>query len=425
MPHKQLVIPIEVLRKMLRLSHASQAETLCAQPQVLSACKNKFTKLVSVLCPYRRGLLLLLWPISTLIIEFAAANPHFTEHIYSRGIYSVLAGIFGRLFGIFSFSVAEILFYVMLISMILYTVLQTIGLIKRRDRKQRILRILATAGCMMGISYFMFTMLSGLNYHRLTFAEQSGLDVRPSSAQELGLLYEELIERANYLRTLVNVDEDGVMVFYPYSIHDVARRAPEGIERLAEQYPVFDGFVPPPKPVLSSRGLSMLNIAGIYIPFTFEANVNADLPHYIIPFTMLHELSHFKGFMREDEANFIAYLAAREMDCPAFRYSGVMMALIYTGDALYNIDRELFFELNRQIDDAVWLDFAHSREFWAQFEGSETIAQIVVGVVAINHLYLLHNRQDDGVHSYGRMVDLLMADYHIRHGLIDSYITDS
>ena len=97
---------------MLRLLHHANIKVLPAWLPILSVCQGKFAKLVLLLRPYRRGLLLLLWPISTLITELAAANPYLTEYIYSRGIYPVLAGIFGRLFGIFPFSVAKILFYV-------------------------------------------------------------------------------------------------------------------------------------------------------------------------------------------------------------------------------------------------------------------------------------------------------------------------
>lgn len=57
-----------------------------------------------------------------------------------------------------------------------------------------------------------------------------------------------------------------------------------------------------PKPVMASRLMSYGNITGIYIPFTCEANVNIDVPDYSIPATMCHELTHLRGYMREEEA---------------------------------------------------------------------------------------------------------------------------
>lgn len=56
--------------------------------------------------------------------------------------------------------------------------------------------------------------------------------------------------------------------------------------------------------------MSYLDISGIYCPFTFEANVNVHMNDVLIPVTMCHELSHLSGYMREDEANFIAFWRA-------------------------------------------------------------------------------------------------------------------
>ena len=362
--------------------------------------------------PYRRGLAILLLPLSLLLTSLASASPQAIEAIYSRGIYPALAGIFGRIFGFFPFAVAEIVLYGLIIGVAYWLITEAAGFIFKKNRKHRAFSMLATICCAVGVVYLAFTMLVGFNYHRVTFAEQSGLSVRPSSVAELGSLYSELVERANYLRGQVNENADGAMTFYPYSVLQMAEQAPQGINRLAEQYPIFSGYTPRPKPVLASRGMSMMNVGGIYIPFTFEATFNADMPHASIPHTMLHELAHFKGFMREDEANFIAYLAAREMDSPAFQYSGVMLALIYTGNALFAADRDLFFELNATLDDGIRRDFAYNRVYWQQFEGR--VAEVAT---AMNDVYLRHNRQEDGVRSYGRMVDLLLADYRARHGL--------
>ena len=65
---------------------------------------------------------------------------------------------------------------------------------------------------------------------------------------------------------------------------------------------------------------------GIYIPYTFESNINVDVPAFSIPAIMCHELTHFRGFMRENEANFLGYLACMESPRDDFRYSGAMMA---------------------------------------------------------------------------------------------------
>ena len=79
--------------------------------------------------------------------------------------------------------------------------------------------------------------------------------------------------------------------------------------------------------MLFSELMSYADIAGMYFPFTVESNINTDGPFFTIPATMGHEMAHQCGFMREDEANFIGYLACRKSDSPEFRYSLRLRAL--------------------------------------------------------------------------------------------------
>ena len=158
--------------------------------------------------------------------------------------------------------------------------------------------------------------------------------------------------------------------------------------------------------------MSYCQITGIFIPFTCEANVNVDIPYYNLPSTMCHELTHLRGYMREDEANFIAYLASLQSDSPDFQYSGVMLAYAYVENALYRADQQAWREASALLSDGVRRDLAANSAYWKQFEGP--VAEISSQV---NDSYLKANKQEDGVKSYGRMVDLLLADYRQRHGL--------
>ena len=71
---------------------------------------------------------------------------------------------------------------------------------------------------------------------------------------------------------------------------------------------------------------------------------------YNIPHTICHELSHLKGFMREDEANFIGYLACIRSDDPMFRYSGYLTGWIYAGNALAKADVESYSQFYGELD---------------------------------------------------------------------------
>lgn len=125
---------------------------------------------------------------------------------------------------------------------------------------------------------------------------------------------------------------------------------------------------------------------------------------YNIPFTECHELSHLRGFMQEQEANFIAFLACEHAERIDFQYSGYLMAWIYSTNALYRADHEVWQEVRSGLDQSVEPDLEANSRFWDSYEGkvSEVANQI-------NDTYLKVNGQSDGVKSYDRMVDLLVS----------------
>lgn len=88
---------------------------------------------------------------------------------------------------------------------------------------------------------------------------------------------------------------------------------------------------------------------GYILQFTVEANFNGDMPDYNVPHTLCHELSHLKGFMREDEANFIGYLACISSENEVFRYSGYLTGWVYAGNALARVDMRRYIELTNQL----------------------------------------------------------------------------
>lgn len=361
----------------------------------------------------RRFWMALLIPLSAGLTHLAASNPGKTEWVYSRGIYPVLSGILGRMGSAVPFSVTEGMVFLLPAALLAYITVQAVNACRYRpERRERLAKIAAMLFCTAGAGYFLFTVFCGLNYHRLSFAEAGGLEVRPSSAAELASLCDELVLRANSLRGVVTEDAGGVMESSFGDDFAAAVFAQGAYQKVGEAYPALSGYTARPKPVALSRGMSYLDITGIYMPFTFEANVNTDIPDYWIPSTMMHELAHYKGYMREDEANFISYLACSASGNADFEYSGVMLALIHTGNALYSADKELYWPVMEQLSDGVRRDMTANAAYWQRFEGPVAEAS-----TAMNDVYLKSNRQENGVKSYGRMVDLLLAEYRERHGI--------
>lgn len=173
--------------------------------------------------------------------------------------------------------------------------------------------------------------------------------------------------------------------------------------------PVLEGASAPAKPVLVSTALSYLGISGIFSPFTGEANVNMTLPEPDVPFAACHELAHAHGFAREDEANYVGYLACTRHPDADFRYSGLLAASVYAMNALARVDRDGHAELDARRASGVRRDLAALTAWAERYRGpAERVSQ------AVNNAYLKSQGQKEGVRSYGRMVDLLIAEERTR-----------
>ena len=342
----------------------------------------------------------LLIPVSVGLNLLAHRFPYATERYFSMGVYRLLAATYGRLFGMLPFSVSQFLIVLLPIFLVGYLGFEVYLICVKKGLWRR---LLANFLCMVGVLAFMFTIFAGLNYARPQLGENMGLGVRPSYVWELVALAERLGEDVNYLSGLVGRDGDGVMMIDGGNIA-LAREAQAVFREAGEQWPLLEGYVPLVKLILYSRFMSRLLITGVYSPFTMEAHVNVHVPAYHIPATMLHEIAHFRGIMREDEANFVAWLVAKDSGRADFMYSGAMLAFGHTMQQLRRVSPEDYRRIMDGIAEDVRADFRANSEYWRQFTGVLATAS-----TRVNDAYLRANRQEDGVASYGRMVDLLLG----------------
>lgn len=351
----------------------------------------------------------ILWLPALAVIIAARRSERFAEEVFARGIYRVWHTAVARVTGLLPFSLAEWVLYGFVAAVCAALVVWFLHIIKGKDHRWRIvLRGVTAALCILGLVFTLFVFGCGGNYYRSTYAECVGLTVEPAAEQELFALCQSLAGRANMLRAELDECENADGVFaLPCTEKELGARAVRAMQTLGESEPVLAGFYPPPKPVAWSRGMSAFGITGVFFPFTVEANVNVDVTDYNLGADMCHELSHAAGFMREDEANFIAYRACTRSGDPVLAYSGTMLALIHAGNALYEVSPKLYATLRGEYSDAVVRDLIDNSDYWAQFEDSKTTEM----GERMNDAYLKANSQSSGIRSYGEMVDLLLAEY--------------
>lgn len=351
------------------------------------------------LSPWTAGGTLLL---AAALLQLAARKFTGFAQWYAITVYPLIVGTLGRLTGLFPFSVVEIGLYA-LILFCLFCLIRNF----RRPAK-----LLSGAFLIASTLAFVFTVNCGINYYRKPFSAGSGLTIRKSSTEELYSL-------CSYLVDQVCAAKDDLDALSPYEGQTTATPGPtlsglnrygtsgrKAMEQLGELFPDLDGFYPRPKALLVSRILSVQQLCGIYSPFTVEANYNREMPRYNIPHTICHELSHLKGFMREDEANFIGYMACIGSDDPEFRYSGYLTGWVYAGNALAKADMDAYITLHQKLPPEAVADLAYNNAYWNHFDG-----KVAEASTRMNDTYLKLQNQTDGVKSYGRMVDLMLAYY--------------
>ena len=341
--------------------------------------------------------------LSATVVALAARFPSLVERLYARALYPVLSHGLSCTSGLVSFSLAEFT-VVACVAAIGYRLVRFPSRARAGSWRRELGALLANGLLAAGVLALAFVALWGLNYRRLPFAEVARFDTRPAAAEELRGLVEELVLSANRLREGLPEDAKGVMRMEGDAAGVLARTA-AGLDAAARHQPSLRGSCVRPKPLLLSEGLSWLGLTGIYSPFTGEPNVNVAVPPVELPFAASHEAAHQRGFAREDEANFVAHLACRFHPDRDFNYAGALASSVHAMSALHATDRAAWKAMEVHRSEAVGRDLRALREWAARHEGPAARA-----AERVNDAYLRSQGQKEGVRSYGRMVDLLLAE---------------
>lgn len=338
----------------------------------------------------------------------APSNPALVEGVFSRGVYPVVSSILTKINSLVPFSLFEYGLIALIVGVAIWIVTAIVHAIRSPATLEQFWRgTLTNLVLILGIAIMWYMVGGGLNYFRYSFAAYSGLEVGSSTVEELTGLCVDLAAEADRLGAEVTRTEDGTMVMAE-GFEGSTAKVRQGYAALSDQYygVLRAGAYMRPKPVKFSEVMSLCRITGLYSFYSGEANINVDTPHYSIPSTIAHESAHVCGFMREDEANYISYVACRASADAETQYSGTMLALIHSLNALARTDADAWRQIRTNLSPGVQADLAANSVYWAQYKTK-------VGTVAekANDVHLKLNDQAAGIQSYGRMVDLLLADW--------------
>ncbi|MBE6532410.1 MAG: DUF3810 domain-containing protein [Ruminococcaceae bacterium] len=299
----------------------------------------------------------------------------------------------------FPFSLFEV--FVFFLPLILFLIIY-VG-IKRFSSLKGGIRFLINLLALVLLIYSGHILALGIGYKTTPIAEKMELPETSVTAENLKEVMISLCDEVNSLADTVPRNQSGV--FEPeYSYSEISEKILASYSTLESKYGFAEGFYSTAKGVKAGNLMSYLGISGIYTYITGEANVNTAFPAYDTIFTAAHEMSHQRGVLREDEANFTAYLLTSTSPDPSIRYSAALSMYGYIASALYRTDREAYIEVARGLSESAITDIRASNAVIEKY-GDTVIADISEWV---NDLYLESNGTD-GVVSYSQVVTLTVA----------------
>lgn len=359
------------------------------------------------------GILFLL----ALLINVVAWNSRDFSDFYRKYIFQKVSPIQSGINNVFSCSIGEVMILIGLFLVVLL-LLTLLALVVFREKKwiqktgrfylKVFIMILAILSLVMTSNCFVAYHASDFETLYMTHVEE-----REYTVEELILVRDYVIEQANALADTFERDDRGYII---YDEEKIKERAKSEMKRMGEQYPLLKGYYPSPKPIAASKFLSQQYMLGYYFPFSMEANYNKQMYVVNMPATMCHELSHLKGFMYEDDANFIGYLTCISSEDAFFRYSGYVSMLDYLNNALFenlggNVEAYLQY---KQCDLLVAYDNMFlTKEAWEEVE--ETAVFDTETVKKASHTFVETNLNlngiEEGLANYGRVVEYLLKYY--------------
>lgn len=379
--------------------------------------------------------LLSAFSLAVLINVLAWNSTAFCDYYVSQ-IFPVWLNTYGKWTSKFPFSVGEIMIVSAVALLGIFVMLGLVAVIfllrRRSGRKNQTWTVGAEYNwlrfqkgyrryntffsCLLVAITWIMTLNCYILYHCSTFEEKYWQNMAAKeeyTIEELGQLRDFVVTRVNQYAKMMERDENGLIV-YDGNMEEEAIRA---MQNLGEIYPQLAGFYTTPKKISASEFLSQQYMKGYYFPFSLEANYNDVMYIMSKPATMCHELAHTKGFIYEDEANLIAFLACLHSDDIMFQYSGYLSVLTYIdNDFIKSIDsnKEIYnshVKISSQVKkDRVFL----TEDAWTKVEQKAVISTKTLKKASntFNNTTLVLNGVEQGSASYRDVVGLLL-DYYM------------
>ncbi len=342
-----------------------------------------------------------------ILIKVVTINPLWVERYYSTGFYVFFSNILRILFGWISFSLGDILYLIAGCWVVWKMVKNLILLFRRKINKKSALEKLLKLILLFAFIYIVFYIFWGINYDRKGIAWQLQITPQQYDTTDLLTLQDLLLQKVNATKMTVVKNEEK----YP-STKELIKRAKRSYAEAQKKFPFLKyNHVSVKSSMYGTLG-DYLDFTGYYNPFTGEAQINTTVPKMLLPYVATHEIGHQLGYAKENEANFVGYLAAVNSPDTLFHYSTYLDLFLYTNREVYYFDSVSSKKALKQLTLPVQADLMELRKFDLDHQ---SVFEPLITWIYGNYLKL--NNQPKGLHSYNAVVGMLIA-YYKKYGKI-------
>ena len=344
-------------------------------------------------------LFLVLFAIAILIKLFSL-NEGWVENYYTYRIYPFISSLLRILLGWIPFSVGDILYTVAAIYLIV-KVWKLLRLLVKRRTPASFSRILFRKYIKLILSiYIVFNIVWGLNYNRQGIAKQMALNVQPYSEDDLYRLTALLQQRLCFYGDEV----DSIKRLSMNKNKNLFNEGLAAYQNAEKQFGFLSYKHPSIKASLYTPLGHLFGFTGYYNPFSAEAQIKTTIPVFLKPFVLCHEIGHQLGYAKENEANFVGFIASKNSDNPEFRYSAYFDMWLYANRELSRFDfaQAKLFQLTAH--DQVKKDY---RSYLQYIYDTKNVVEPFVSIFYDN--YLKANNQPKGARTYNEVTAWLIA----------------
>ncbi len=264
------------------------------------------------------------------LVRITSFSDFFVDHIFGR-----ISGVYSRLTGVFPFSVGEGMLFLaglaILLELFVFPVLMISLLRKKRILSDSFLSFARRYSKVFLCLFLLVVWIMILNCSSLYHTSKlnvKGHGNKTYSAEEIQIVRDYIANQCNELSVKMDRDDDGNVQI----TQDRQQCVLLAMKHLSEEYPRLSGYYPNPKPIQNSYIMYQAGCDGVYFPFTMEANYNRYISDIRYLHVACHELSHLKGYIYEDEADFLAFLACTESEDEAMQYAGYLAVFWYVNN---------------------------------------------------------------------------------------------